>query len=172
MKADLHFHTISENPTVIEGYTVNWEYTNHPGATVAYKVNVDGKQIVWMPDNEFAQGFLGHPNLLSADSRHVAPYLALVEFLRDTDLLIGEAQYLNEEYPKKIGWGHSSLSNACALMKLAGVRRWIVTHHDPMHNDRFLEQKLALTRQLLHELEYPMEVAHAYDGMLGFLRTY
>jgi hypothetical protein len=49
-------------------------------------------------------------------------------------------------------------------MKFAGVRRWIVTHHDPMHDDAFLETKLNLTRQILKEIGHPMEVAHGYDG--------
>src|SRR5207245_2821262 len=73
---------------------------------------------------------------------------ALTGFVRDVDVLVHEAQYTNEEYPAKIGWGHSSLSNACALARLGGVRRWIVTHHDPAHNDDLLSTKLLLTRQI------------------------
>ena len=38
------------------------------------------------------------------------------------------------------------------LARLADVERWIVTHHDPMHDDDFLQDKLNLTRQLLNEL--------------------
>jgi hypothetical protein len=49
------------------------------------------------------------------------------------------------------------------------VKRWIVTHHDPMHDDRFLEQKLNLTRQQLARLGHPIPVCHAYDGMVEFL---
>ena len=169
MRADLRFHTLEQSPISIGGFQVFWDYAHHPGATVCYKVRVANKSVAWMPDNEFAQGYLGHPDQLTPDSPQVAHSRALIDFLRGTDLLIGEAQYLNQEYTQKIGWGHSSLSNACALMKLAGIQRWLVTHHDPMHTDRFLEQKLALTRQILHEIYYTKEVSHGYDGLVGYL---
>ena len=80
------------------------------------------------------------------------------------DVLVAEAQYTNEEYAKKIGWGHSSVSNACLLLKLSGVRRWIVTHHDPRHTYDILQKKLALTRQILAELGHPAAVSHGFDG--------
>jgi len=44
------------------------------------------------------------------------------------------------------------------------VTRWIVTHHDPMHDDSFLETKLNLTRQILEEIGHPAQVLHGYDG--------
>jgi ribonuclease BN (tRNA processing enzyme) len=89
----------------------------------------------------------------------------MIDFLSDVDVLVHEAQYTNDEYPEKIGWGHSSVSNACVLVKLAGVRRWIVTHHDPMHDDTFLETKLNITRQLLDRLGHDCQVTHGYDGL-------
>ena len=52
---------------------------------------------------------------------------------------------------------------------MAGVKRWVVTHHDPMHDDHFLERKLNLTRQQLGRLGDPISVCHAYDGMVEFL---
>ena len=90
----------------------------------------------------------------------------LINFLTNADVLIHEAQYSNEEYINKIGWGHSSLSNACALIKLAQPKQWIITHHDPMHDDDFLRDKLNLTHQLLRDLGTPVPVEHGYDGMI------
>jgi ribonuclease BN (tRNA processing enzyme) len=92
----------------------------------------------------------------------------MIDFLSDADTVIHEAQYTNDEYPQKIRWGHSSVSNAATLIKLAGVPRWIVTHHDPLHDDDFLESKLNLTRQILDHLECPVEVSHGYDGMTEY----
>ncbi len=68
------------------------------------------------------------------------------------------------EYPGRIGWGHSSVTNATLLMKFANVPRWIVTHHDPMHDDNFLETKLNLTRQIMQEIGQSTAVVHGYDG--------
>jgi len=58
--------------------------------------------------------------------------------------------------------------NACLLAKVAGAKRWIVTHHDPMHDDEFLQEKLNLTRQLLQDLGHPIEVAHGFDGLVEY----
>jgi ribonuclease BN (tRNA processing enzyme) len=94
----------------------------------------------------------------------------MIDFLADADVVIHEAQYTCDEYPKKIHWGHSSISNACVLMKLAGVRRWIITHHDPLHDDEFLESKLNLTRQIMERLDRDIEVLHGYDGLTEYFR--
>ena len=57
------------------------------------------------------------------------------------------------------------MPNACALMKMADIHRWIVTHHHPMHDDTFLETNLSLTHQVLDEIGHrPIHVSHGYDG--------
>jgi CheY-like chemotaxis protein len=169
MRATLDFVQLGEEPVQLDGARVTWEFTNHPGATVGYKVSIGGKTIAWVPDNEFLEGYIGSPDGVSAEHEEVAPYQKIIEFLTGTDVLIHEAQYTNDEYPQKIAWGHSSLSNVCLLAKFAAVRRWIVTHHDPVHDDRFLETKLNITRQLLDRVGYPIPVVHGYDGMTEYL---
>lgn len=169
MRATLNFVQLGQEPVVLPGAKITWEFTNHPGATVGYKIDLGGKKIVWMPDNEFLDGYTGSPDLISINHERVAPFQKIIEFLAGVDLLVHEAQYMNEEYPAKIGWGHVSVSNACLLAKLSTVRRWIVTHHDPSHDDRFLEAKLNLTRQLLERIGHPIPVTHGYDGMTEYL---
>jgi CheY-like chemotaxis protein len=169
MRAALKFVQLGPEPVQLPGMRVTWEFANHPGATVGYKIEVGGKKIAWVPDNEFLEGYTGSPDLISSEHERVAPFQKMIEFLTGVDLLMHEAQYTNEEYPAKIGWGHSSLSNACLLARLARVRRWAVVHHDPEHDDRFLESKLNLTRQLLERVGHPIPVAHGYDRMTEFL---
>jgi len=167
MKSNLRFKHLPDGAVKIGGAQVTWEFAQHPGATVGYKIALPGRKIAWVPDNEFLQGYLGAPTL-ARDQPLVASYERMIAFLSDADLVIHEAQYTPEEYPEKIGWGHSSVSNSALLMKFAGVRRWIVTHHDPMHDDDFLETKLNLTRQILEEIGHPMQVSHGYDGMTEY----
>ncbi len=164
MNSQIVFRTLQENPVVLSGAKVWWEFAQHPGATVGYKIEVGGRKIAWVPDNEFLQGYTGSPETLTREHPLVAPYGKMIDFLSDADVVIHEAQYTLDEYPSKIRWGHSSIANAAVLMKLAGVKRWIITHHDPMHDDGFLETKLNLTRRILERLEYPIQVSHAYDG--------
>ena len=73
------------------------------------------------------------------------------------------------EYIQRIGWGHSSVANACLLAKMAGVGRWIVVHHDLMHSDEFLEHKPGLTRQILKKRNHPIEVTRGYDREVIYL---
>ena len=169
MRAKLEFRQLKDNPVQIGPLKVWWEYAHHPGATVGYKVNVLGRKLAWFPDNEFLNGYLGPPEAVTRDHDIVVPYSRLIEFLSDVDVLVHEAQYTNDEYAEKVGWGHSSVSNACVLAKLARVPRWIVTHHDPLHEDAFLESKLNLTRQLLARVGHPIPVTHAYDGLTEYL---
>ena len=112
---------------------------------------------------------MGSPEEAEANSELKAINEKIVRFLSDADVLIHEAQYTPQEYPQKIGWGHTSLPNGCLLAKWARPGRWIVTHHDPDHDDRFLQNKLNLTRQLLRQLDCDLEVEHAYDGMQIYL---
>ena len=169
MNAALSFKHLTEDGEEFEGVKVTWEWAQHPGATVGYKIEVEGTTVAWFPDDEFLYGYVGPPSEISLDDPMVAPYRRCIDFLHGVDVLIHEAQYTNEEYPAKIGWGHSSVSNACLLAKFAQVKRWIVTHHDPVHDDRFLELKLNLTRQEIAKLGHAISLDHGYDGMVKFL---
>ncbi len=163
MKSHLEFRHLSEGPIETKGARITWEFAQHPGATVGYKIELPHGKIAWVPDNEFLQGYTGPPTLTRDDPR-VGSFEEMIAFLSDADLVIHEAQYMPSEYPGRIGWGHSSVTNATLLMKFANVPRWIVTHHDPMHDDNFLETKLNLTRQIMQEIGQSTAVVHGYDG--------
>ena len=169
MKANLDFRGLDSNPVSFGDVEISWEYSNHPGATVGYKIDIDGKKIGWFPDNEFLQGYIGSPEELSRDDELTLPHQTLIEFLADIDILIHEAQYTVEEYPDRIGRGHTSISNASLLMKLAGVPRWIVTHHNPDHDDEILDEKLNATKLILQQIGHDANVSHGFDGMREYL---
>ncbi|MFC1508808.1 response regulator [Candidatus Omnitrophota bacterium] len=169
MTADLEFKHLSENPLHIGDFTIHWEYTHHPGPTLGFKISLHDQTIGYITDNEFLKGYCGNPDIISTDSVMLKQYSPLIDFMSDIDLLIGEAQYTNEEYRDKIGWGHSSLSNACLLIRLAGIRRWIVNHHDPLHNDEFLQRKLNLARQIFLDMDYRIDVINGFDGLVEYV---
>jgi len=168
MNSQIVFETLHENPMQAGSARVHWEFAQHPGATVGYKVEIAGRKIAWVPDNEFLQGYCGAPEALTRDHPLVVPYGKMIDFLSDADIVIHEAQYTPEEYPGKMRWGHSSVANAAVLMKLAGVKRWLITHHDPMHDDAFLETKLNVTRRILERIGHSIQVSHAYDGLTEY----
>jgi phosphoribosyl 1,2-cyclic phosphodiesterase len=169
LNADIKFRHLTNDGEQFGEVAVTWEWAQHPGATVGYKIDVAGTTVAWFPDNEFLYGYIGSPEDVQEDDAMVAPYRPVIDFLSGVDILIHDAQYTSEDYPAKIGWGHSSVSNACLLAKFADVKRWVVTHHDPMHDDIFLEEKLNLTRQQLARLHHEIPVGHGYDGMTQYL---
>ena len=169
MRAHLEFKHLQGDGMEIGDCRVSWEYTLHPSPTVGYKIQIGDKSLAYVPDNEFLKGYLGPPAQVERDSQLLAIHARLIDFLTGVDVLIHEAQYTNEEYLKKIGWGHTSLSNACDLIRRTQAKKWIVIHHDPIHDDEFLQRKLNLTQQLLTELGCPPEVEHGHDGMVGYL---
>ncbi|HSJ04604.1 MAG: response regulator [Verrucomicrobium sp.] len=169
MRSNLRFQHLGDEPIEIGGAKITWEFSHHPLPTVGYKIEGQNQTVVWMPDDEFLQGYTGAPHALSRYHPQVAPFEKIVAFLNGVDVVVHEAQYMAEEYPNRVGWGHCSLPNACALMKLARAQRWIVTHHDPMHDDVFLDRKLCLTRQILEDIGHAIPVSHAFDGMTEFL---
>ncbi len=168
MQAHLEFNYIEDAPVRIGDVEISWESTFHPGATVGYKMTVEDHQLVYIPDNEFLKGYMGAPQSVLSDE-DAATYGDLVEFCRGADVLLHEAQYTHEEYPIKVGWGHTSVANACALVNMSDVKKWIVIHHDPSHRDDFLQEKLNLTRQILSDIGCSTEVQHGYDGLMGYL---
>ncbi len=168
LRAKINFVFLDDTPVKIGEVTVTREFTQHPGATVGFKVEHDGWSVAFISDNEAFQGHTESPTSLTREADVVVSYEPLLRFLDGVDLLIHEAQYLPDEYSKRIGWGHSNLASACALTKLVGAKKWIVVHHDPDHDDAALNAKLNLTRQILREIDYPIQVTHAYDGMVEF----
>lgn len=176
MAANLSFHRLEENPVTFGdgagGISIAWEFVNHPGATVGFRIDYPSannpavtKSLAYITDNEFLHGYTGHPNDIASSSPLLQPVQKIIDLAADADLLIAEAQYTNAEYPKKIGWGHSSLSNAAVLAREARIKNWIVTHHDPAHDDAALQSKLDLTRQILADMSLNLTLTHAFDGM-------
>jgi len=104
--------------------------------------------------------------LLSKDSERMKPHLELYEFLANIDILIHEAQYFDEEYEGKIGWGHSSITNASLFATLLQVPEWYVTHHDPKHTDEILQMKFEIHKNTLLELGSSCTLFHARDGLI------
>jgi phosphoribosyl 1,2-cyclic phosphodiesterase len=107
----------------------------HPNGVILYRVLFQGKSLVYATDLEETAG--GYPDV--------------IEFTRDADVLIHDAQYLESEYisaanPRR-GWGHSTVESATEVAKKAGVKQLVLFHHEPTHDDRCIDQILNLARR-------------------------
>jgi len=106
---------------------------NHPQGACGYRIESGGASVVIATDVEH-----GHPTLDSL----------LRERAKDTDLLIYDAQYTDAEYATRVGWGHSTQRAATEVAADAGVKKLVLFHHDPEHDDAAMDQILSETRKL------------------------
>jgi phosphoribosyl 1,2-cyclic phosphodiesterase len=106
------------------GVVVRTAPLRHPGGATAYRLESGGRAVCYVTDTEHDLDCLD-PTVL--------------EFVRGADLMIYDSTYDDAEFPAKRGWGHSTWQQAIRVARAAGVRRVAFFHHDPEHDDAFLE---------------------------------
>ena len=122
----------------------------HPGGVYAYRITWRGQSVVYATDTE---GYVG------TDKR-------LVAFAKEADVLIHDAQYLDEHYwgglaglPTTQGYGHSTVTMACEVAASARVGQLILFHHDPSYSDALIMDMEASAKAKFGETQA------AYEGL-------
>jgi phosphoribosyl 1,2-cyclic phosphodiesterase len=156
LDARVVLHDAPEEPVTIGGFEVVAQHVIHPGPTVGYQISADGARLAYLPDHEPALGAHRFPE----EPRWTSGF----DLASGVDLLIHDGQYSDDERAARIGWGHSSVSEAVAFGELARVRRLILFHHDPSHSDAVLDEltEAARARGTSIEVVAGREGAH-YD---------
>lgn len=132
LSADLHFHELPSHPVDIGEFSIRAQLIIHPNPTIGYRIQCANAVITYLPDHEPALGSWAFP----MDREWTSGY-ALAE---GSDLLIHDAQYTDEEYQNRIGFGHSSIRHAFQFAALTDVRRFAPFHYDPTHGDDELDR--------------------------------
>lgn len=167
MQARFQFTDLEDfDPLIIGDIAVHYTFCNHPGATLGFKIESADRKISYITDNEFLLGYHGRPQDLAESNPLFDPYRRIMDFVKGSDVIVHEAQYNNEDYVSKVGWGHSSISNASILVKFSGAKQWIVTHHDPAHDDVYLQKKLLTHEAVCKDCKLDTSVQLAYEGMV------
>jgi len=139
----------------IDGLIVQSIQQNHPSDSYGFRFTQQDKSVVFSTDCEHKFQVLNES-------------YPFVDFYRDADLLIFDAQYsLAEQVSVKEDWGHSSNMIGVELAQLAGVKHLVMYHHEPVLDDRMLEKVLGETRLyagMTHSL-HKLLVTTAYDGL-------
>jgi phosphoribosyl 1,2-cyclic phosphodiesterase len=143
-------------------------FVNHPGVCAGYRLFTSAGSIAFLPDHE------PYRFLHSARANDMTPEqakktatedrISLVEFLHGSDILILDAQYTDAEYESHVGWGHGSVSSAVSLALDAEVRKLLLFHHDPGHDDATLDALVNDARRLIRESGKELEVDGAREG--------
>ena len=98
---------------------------NHPDGATGYRLDYQGRSVCYITDTEHTPG--------SPDQK----ILALIE---GADLVIYDSTYTDHEFQTKRGWGHSTWQEGVRLARLANAKRLAIFHHDPDHEDHFMEE--------------------------------
>jgi len=109
---------------------------NHPGGCYGYRVSHAGKTVVFATDSEYKD----------PSSEALQSY---VEFFKDADVVIFDAQYSMEENVEKEDWGHSNMFTGIDMALEAGAGKIIFTHHDPVNKDARLWDNLRQAKEYL-----------------------
>lgn len=132
----------------IGGARVKAIKVNHPGGCFAYRIDFEGKSVVYATDTE----------------HYACVDPALRALAQGADVLIYDSQYTPEEYRgdagrSKVGWGHSTYVAGAELARSAGVGKYVLFHHDPSRSDAKVAEIEARAQAL-----FPDAVA-AREGM-------
>jgi phosphoribosyl 1,2-cyclic phosphodiesterase len=150
-----HCHTVERAPLAFlrrRGIDIERLAVNHPGGAYGYRVQHDGHVFVHLPDNELHPPDTGRCSIEEVTA-----------FCKGADVLCHDAQYCDEDMSAKWGWGHSMVSQACALARRAGVGALVLFHHDPRRTDEALDALQARARDLLSDTA--VSCAAAWEGL-------
>jgi phosphoribosyl 1,2-cyclic phosphodiesterase len=155
---DVHAHVAYTDPCggfyQLGGLAVTPIALSHPNQGTGYKLSENAKSIVFLTDNELA--FVHEGGLAYEDYR---------TFCQGADLLIHDAEYRNDEYPKRRGWGHSTIEQAVQLALAAGVRQLGLFHHNQDRKDDEIDDMVATCRRLIREQASGLECFAVHQGM-------
>ena len=160
----VHLRNIPSHPEFRDTPTTTWrigsasvtaQLVKHPGPTVGYRVEENGAALAYLPDHE--------PALGSDLSTVEAEWISGIALAEGAAVLLHDAQYTQEEYGERVGWGHSSTEDVVTFARRAGSRRLVLFHHDPLHTDEQLERILARASELRASGDAEVELAR--EGM-------
>jgi diguanylate cyclase (GGDEF)-like protein len=163
LRSHLHFTDLEEGFFRVGDVLVETQHLNHTAPTIAYRITGDGATIAYTTDHEPfwkpGRSHLQHPG----DQRHI-------EFLRGADLVIHDAQYTDEEYPNRVGWGHSTVEYATDVCMAAEAHRLALFHHDPSRDDAAVDRLELASQSRVKAEGSPLEVFAAAEGMVIEIR--
>ncbi len=108
-----------------EGVTIRTAPLNHPNRATGYRIEFNGNSICYITDTEHFEDTIDQ-NVL--------------DLVSGADIVIYDATYSDEEYPRFKGFGHSTWQEGVRMVEAAGAKTLVIFHHDPSHDDDFMDE--------------------------------
>ncbi len=98
---------------------------NHPNRATGYRIEHQGRSICYVTDTEHVPG---------------EPDRNILRLIDGADIFIYDSTYTDEEFEDHRDWGHSTWREGVRLAEAANVGTLVLFHHDPDHDDAFMDQ--------------------------------
>ncbi len=131
-KMDFEDFYAGESFTLGRGIEVRTAELNHPDGATGYRITYRGTSLCYITDTEHVVG---------------KPDQNILGLIEGADLVIYDSTYTEKEFPGKIGWGHSTWEEGLRLCQAANAKGLAIFHHDPDHEDMFMERLEAEARE-------------------------
>lgn len=127
MRAKMTFEDFTPGVTLAlqEDVRVRTVALNHPNGATGYRIEHAGKSLCYVTDTEHVPG---------------QPDEGVLSLIDGADLVVYDSTYTDDEFPAKVGWGHSTYQEAIRLCRDASVKQLAIFHHDPSHTDDIMDQ--------------------------------
>lgn len=155
LPSNIEIEELREFNFAIGNTLVRAHRANHPGFCVGYRLFSPDGLICFFPDTEPRPG---------GDDRE------MIDFIRDADVLILDSQYNRAEYRQHTGWGHGCVEDSVNLAMRAGVKKLILFHHDPGHDDATIDLFVRQARAQVKRQRSQLKVEAAREGLVIQLR--
>lgn len=121
MGAIIDFHELQSGQILDLGDDIllKTQHINHPGGCLGYRLEHKGRSCCYI-----------------ADAEHSYPHdPSLIDFVAESDLIIYDANFTDQEYVSYKGWGHSTWQEGIKLIKKSKGKKLILFHHANSRSD-------------------------------------
>ena len=154
--AHLVFRDLREESLQFGPVKVDTMLLSHPGYCLGYRLTYQDRKFCYITDNEL---------YLPGDARRDERYIErLADFVSDAEVLVTDTTYRDHEYPAKVDWGHSCVSQVVDLAARAQVKRLHLFHHDPDQADDDIDLKVREAREAMQKRGGAIDVAAPAEG--------
>ena len=157
--ADLTIEELQAGPTTMAPWRIEAMRLQHPGIALGYRISHEsgGPSLAYVTDNELGDG---GPNAQGDDW-----YESLVGHLGGVELLIHDAMNTEENTISRVGWGHSTATEAVELALACRSKHLVLFHHDPANNDDRLDQLVSDAQTTVRDRAASLSIEAACEGI-------
>lgn len=162
MEAEINFEAIATEMS-IGTLTVRSQLLPHPGGSLGYRFESGESALIVASDVELDQVALNREEILNQIDlpRQYDP--KFLSFFQGVDTLVIDAQYTDEEYPQRVGWGHNSTMAVVDFCRQVRPKMLVLFHHDPRSSDAHIDKMLDNVAERIRETGTTTVVAAARE---------